>query len=378
MKTRNERDIPLVPVLRDVLARIVGERRSGPIFQQRRASIGHESPLAARSLRELEGEVERRLSTAIESQPEQASKREQRKVVTQTIWRDLGALQKGLGPQGVDALLLPPAPEEEPEKPRAILRMATADLHALATALQMRRLGPPFSAFALQGYIGKESSEVVAASLQSLHETGLSGEQLGVMLDVLAQDRSSRREVADSVDLVTTGPEARGVANRDTSVVVREMFAQAEDSVLVAGYAIYQGQRVFQALAQRMKERPNLKVRLFLDVQRKNGNTSMAAEIVRQFAARFRTQQWPQGFPFPSVFYDPRSLDQAGTKRACLHAKCVVVDGQHVFVSSANFTEAAQERNVEVGLLVHSASVAMQLAGFFDALHADGLLVPLP
>jgi phosphatidylserine/phosphatidylglycerophosphate/cardiolipin synthase-like enzyme len=35
-----------------------------------------------------------------------------------------------------------------------------------------------------------------------------------------------------------------------------------------------------------------------------------------------------------------------------------VVDGKHVFVSSANFTEAARERNIEVGLLVQSRALA--------------------
>jgi hypothetical protein len=38
---------------------------------------------------------------------------------------------------------------------------------------------------------------------------------------------------------------------------------------------------VFQALADRMQESPNLTVRLFLDIQRKPGNTSAAAELVR-------------------------------------------------------------------------------------------------
>jgi len=69
-------------------------------------------------------------------------------------------------------------------------------------------------------------------------------------------------------------PEAPGVVNRDTSVVVRELFAGAEDSVLVAGYAVYQGQQVFRALADRMVQRPDLRVRMFLDVQRGPGDTS--------------------------------------------------------------------------------------------------------
>ena len=66
------------------------------------------------------------------------------------------------------------------------------------------------------------------------------------------------------------------------------------------------------------------------------------------------------------MFFDPRSLDTVSTKRACLHAKAVVVDARFVFISSANFTEAAQQRNVEVGILANSESLAHRLTGFFD------------
>jgi hypothetical protein len=40
--------------------------------------------------------------------------------------------------------------------------------------------------------------------------------------------------------------------------------------------------------------------------------------------------------------------------------------------SSANFTEAAQERNIEIGLLLHSTAIAGRLTRFFDALCASG------
>jgi phosphatidylserine/phosphatidylglycerophosphate/cardiolipin synthase-like enzyme len=67
-----------------------------------------------------------------------------------------------------------------------------------------------------------------------------------------------------------------------------------------------------------------------------------------------------------------------GAKRASLHAKCVVVDEQMAFVSSANFTEAAQERNIEVGVLVRSQVLSTQIARHFDALVAAGLVSSLP
>ena len=112
------------------------------------------------------------------------------------------------------------------------------------------------------------------------------------------------------LELVTTGPDVPGIANRDTSVVVRELFANAPTSpYLVAGYAVYQGQRVFQALADRMQEIPSLKVRMFLDIQRGPGDTSAATELMLRFAERFRSHQWPKNRPLPEVFFDPRSLE---------------------------------------------------------------------
>ncbi|MGM0486992.1 MAG: phospholipase D-like domain-containing protein [Planctomycetota bacterium] len=52
----------------------------------------------------------------------------------------------------------------------------------------------------------------------------------------------------------------------------------------------------------------------------------------------------------------------------------MVVDGHTVFVSSANFTEAAQERNIEIGLLVKSPRLAEQITSHFNALTGAGLL----
>jgi phosphatidylserine/phosphatidylglycerophosphate/cardiolipin synthase-like enzyme len=174
--------------------------------------------------------------------------------------------------------------------------------------------------------------------------------------------------VEDIVDLVTTGPEVGGVTNRDTTVVVQDLFRRAEQSVLIAGYAIYQGQRVFKTLADRMLERPGMKVQMFLDIQRKMGDTSLSSEIIRGFTNRFRTSQWPSERPFPEIFYDPRSLSMEPEARAALHAKCIVVDDAEVFVSSANFTEAAQGKNIEVGLTLRSAAIANRITRFFHAL----------
>jgi len=239
------------------------------------------------------------------------------------------------------------------------------------------RLSPPFVAASVRRYCARSQSEDVATDLQGLLELGASLESLSSFLVLLADERSSRPPLEDLVDLVLTGPEVPGAAYRDTAIVVRNLFAKATSSVLVAGYAVYQGKAVFSSLADRMAEIPNLTVQLFLDVQRTHGDTSDSAELVTRFVRRFKSQEWP-GETLPEVFYDPRSLETDQKKKASLHAKCVVVDEEQAFISSANFTEAAQERNIEVGLLIRSQRISKQLAQHFRSLAAAGALKPLP
>jgi phosphatidylserine/phosphatidylglycerophosphate/cardiolipin synthase-like enzyme len=194
-----------------------------------------------------------------------------------------------------------------------------------------------------------------------------------LLVDAILQTRGRLPAPADLVDLVWTGPETLGVANRDTGVVVRDLFGAAEADVLVAGFAVYQGRQVFKRLAERMAERPGLRVRLFLDVHRRPGDTAAEGDVLRDFAHWFRAREWP-GERLPEMYYDPRSLDLEAVKRSSLHAKCIVVDRKDALVTSANFTEAAQTRNIEVGTLVRSSRFAERLVGHFEALERAGLL----
>jgi phosphatidylserine/phosphatidylglycerophosphate/cardiolipin synthase-like enzyme len=104
-------------------------------------------------------------------------------------------------------------------------------------------------------------------------------------------------------------------------------------------------------------------------------DSSVDGEVVRRFARKFVERDWPEGFPLPELYYDPRSLAAESSVRSSLHAKCVVVDRQVALVTSANFTGAAQTRNIEVGAVVRSARFASRLAHQFQALTDASLLL---
>lgn len=125
-----------------------------------------------------------------------------------------------------------------------------------------------------------------------------------------------------------------------------------------------------------MDEKPGLKVVLLLNIQRKRGDTSAADQVVRRFADHFWTKDWP-GSSRPRVFYDPRALELEGPD-GVLHAKAVVADDEAVFITSANLTEAALDRNYELGLLVRDRALALSVVRQFQGLMDGGLLRPLP
>jgi integrase len=93
VKTRNERDLPLIPLLVSVLRHAMGGRKFGPVFCQRRCAQGYEPPLAGYSLRRLEQEVVRRQDLA-EANASGTMTRAERAVIASGVWRDLGALKE--------------------------------------------------------------------------------------------------------------------------------------------------------------------------------------------------------------------------------------------------------------------------------------------
>jgi phosphatidylserine/phosphatidylglycerophosphate/cardiolipin synthase-like enzyme len=217
----------------------------------------------------------------------------------------------------------------------------------------------------------------VAQELERLARLGFNGEQIGILLRTLAAERAASQQQHDGVELVWSGPEVPGAYSRDTGVVASELVRSAKRSVLLSTYVVTQGRQVFKPLAERMAQLPDLRVRLFLNVDRPYRSEKPDHQLLKEFCDAFRREQWP-GERLPEVFYDPRALAHDSGPRAALHAKCIVIDEAIAFVTSANFTIAAQARNLEAGVVVRSASFAKALIAQFETLVAAGQLRRLP
>lgn len=247
-----------------------------------------------------------------------------------------------------------------------------SSLVRLAEMLEANLLLPPFGEIVLRSLIDEAHVASVSDFLNGLSEKQFTPDQLALVIRAFSVGRETNPTLPSAVDVVVSGPDETATA-RDTGVVTRQLFVDAKRRVLVVGFAIHQGQDIFRTLACRLDADKSLDVTLCIGVHRGPGNTSLSDQIVRSFATNFVENEWP-GTRLPKVFYDPRSLDCVGTTRSSLHAKCVSIDGAESLVTSANFTEAAQERNIELGLHIRSSAIAGQIERHFNSLINSGYL----
>lgn len=242
----------------------------------------------------------------------------------------------------------------------------------LAAALEAGLLTLPFTAPAVRSVLGGAPGLDPSAVVAGLESLGLSGAQAASWLRALERVAVH----APRPDLVWSGPEVAGLHARDTRRVYEELLGSARRTVWASTYAFFDGPRAFSVLAKRMEQCPEIETTLLLNIQRTRGDTTSSEVLVRKFADRFWGTDWP-GASRPSVYYDPRALDLEGPG-GVLHAKAVVADDEAVFITSANLTEAALDRNIELGLLVRDRALAASVVSHFGNLISHGYLQPLP
>ena len=251
-----------------------------------------------------------------------------------------------------------------PDPPLAIEGVSAATLRSLAAAFRSGQLTTPLSAFALTSTGSCPST--LAADLLRFSAEGMSPAHLATLLDLAAHALEARL-LRDSVaELVWTGPETVHARSRETLVVIDELFSAAQQSVLVSTYVVQQPERIFAKLAARLDNVPGLVARVFVNVERKSGDTRLESGLVHEHSTQLASR-WP-GTRRPEVYFDPRSVSTDAAVRASWHAKCVVVDDEVTFLTSANFTEWAQQRNVEAGALIRGRHFALQLRSQLESL----------
>ena len=136
--------------------------------------------------------------------------------------------------------------------------------------------------------------------------------------------------------------------------------------MILVTYVAYRAEAVRTALADAVAR--GVRVRLVVESSRKDGGVAsfdprLALGVLDD--PRFECFAWPR---------DQR-LSTADGDFGALHAKCVAVDDDVLFVSSANMTESALERNIELGLVVRGGHAARHVREHIERHIGAGVLV---
>ncbi|MFO0675874.1 MAG: DISARM system phospholipase D-like protein DrmC [Polyangiaceae bacterium] len=249
---------------------------------------------------------------------------------------------------------------------RALTGFSSSDLERLASGLETGRLGSPVSA---EGLMSLGLGHLVPAMAPY---ADFEARALRAVVEVALAERAANERPRN--ELVWSGPEARVSAARDTSVVVAELFRRAENHVMIAGYR-FDRPDILEPLHTAMQTR-GVRADLFLDVEVDyNERALRSTDFVRASVSKFFDHAWTFGSPRPNIYTDARA-ESPLADWASIHAKCIVVDERWSLVTSANFTDRGQTRNIEVGALLDDKDFAHALVGQWNRLIGEALVRP--
>jgi cardiolipin synthase len=153
---------------------------------------------------------------------------------------------------------------------------------------------------------------------------------------------------------VWTGPSSQLVATRKTEQALLEVIGATTERLFITSFVAYNVSAIMAAL-RRAADR-DVQISMLLESSDKHGGGVTIDAI-----AHMRT-----ALPSARVyFWQDKDESFVGGK---VHAKVAVCDGSLCFISSANLTGHAMEKNMEAGVLIRDGALPSRLHAHLEAL----------
>jgi phosphatidylserine/phosphatidylglycerophosphate/cardiolipin synthase-like enzyme len=214
-------------------------------------------------------------------------------------------------------------------------------------------------------------ADVADALAKFISDREFSAEIMVAVIDAVLATRAHSQNVALSQTLVITGPDVPHSETLRTGSRFLQVVEHAKRELMLATFALYRGDQILEPIHQAMIRNPELRVTLILNISRTYGDRTLTSELVEKSRQDFLTKHWPWDRK-PAVYYYPASLNLEAQERATMHAKFLIADEERCFITSANFTEAAQKRNIEVGVELANSQEPKALSRYFKQLINEG------
>lgn len=158
----------------------------------------------------------------------------------------------------------------------------------------------------------------------------------------------------ESIDLVWTGPSSALVATRKTEQALLQVIQAARKKLFLTSFVAYEVASIIDALTKAMEDGVALSMLLESDGGHGGGVSFDVIGKMRKALPAAKIYFWSDK---PEAF--------AGGK---VHAKVAVADERVCFISSANLTGHAMEKNMEAGVFIDGGAVPSRLHRHLEAL----------
>lgn len=216
-----------------------------------------------------------------------------------------------------------------------------------AIANRIRRTSGSKAGGLLPGAVGTPAAtRVINQLIKAWRATTVSSDELALML--LAAGHVWTKAVSQqSTELVWTGPTTPYVSTRRTEQALLQVINAAEHTLFITSFVAYYVSTIVKALNAAAKRGVEISMLLELSLDHGGSISFDAIGKMRTLVPAARLYAWREKT-------DPFSGGR-------VHAKVAVADGRICFITSANLTEHAMEKNMEAGVLITGKAISKPL-----------------
>jgi cardiolipin synthase len=217
-----------------------------------------------------------------------------------------------------------------------------------AIASRVRRTEAHRSTSVLTDVVGTPvASGVVNQLVKAWQSTDVSSDELASML--LAASHVFIKAVAvQSTELVWTGPTTPFVSARRTEQALLQVINAAQNTLFITSFVAYDVSSIVKALNEVSAK--GVQISMLLESSSEHGG-SISIDIIGKMKALV---------PSAHIYAWTKKVEPF--LEGCVHAKVAVADANSCFITSANLTGFAMERNMEAGILISGGKIPRLLS----------------
>lgn len=210
------------------------------------------------------------------------------------------------------------------------------------------------------------SSNVVRQLVRMIEEKQTSPEEILLVFDSFKAYDILKPQ--SQISLVWSGPNLHGVPMRMTAQVIIDLIDNATTELFLSSFSFYNVKEIVDHLSIAINRGVSLS--LLLETPQSSHykiKNDPIAQLDRELINKAKIYIWP---------YKNRILE-GDNQTGSLHAKFILQDKDKLFISSANLTQSALDRNIELGVIIGCHDVVEKFQDHLANLISENIIIRL-